>query len=49
MNMNRTQIYLSDNEQNSLKKEAEILGISKSELIRRILDEYISNKDLGKK
>jgi hypothetical protein len=43
--MNRTQIYLSDKEQNSLKKEAEILGISKSELIRRILDEYISKEE----
>lgn len=44
--MGRTQIYLSDKELDFLKKEAEILGISKSELIRRILDEYISKKSI---
>jgi hypothetical protein len=40
--MNRTQIYLTDHEQRYLEKEAELLGISKAELIRRILDLYIS-------
>jgi len=43
--MNRTQIYLSDNEQSLLKKEADKLGISKSELIRRILDQYLLEKE----
>lgn len=42
--MNRTQIYLTDKEQDYLKKEAEVIGISKAELIRRILDAYISEK-----
>ena len=42
--MNRTQIYLTDKEQEYLEKEAEDLGISKAELIRRILDRHISEK-----
>jgi len=42
--MNRTQIYLTDKEQDILKKEAVSIGISKAELIRRILDSYISKK-----
>ena len=44
--MQRTQIYLSDKEQESLKKEAEDLDISKSELIRRILDNHIHDKKI---
>jgi hypothetical protein len=43
--MNRTQIYLTDYEQRFLEKEAELLGISKAELIRRILDLHISKND----
>jgi predicted DNA-binding protein len=42
--MNRTQIYLTDKEQNSLKKEADEIGIPKAELIRRILDKHIEEK-----
>jgi hypothetical protein len=47
--MNRTQIYLTDKEQEHLKREADALGISKAELIRRILDIYISKKSDKKK
>ena len=46
--MKRTQIYLTDKEHDYLKKEAEILGISKAELIRRVLDSHII-KDKDKK
>ena len=42
--MNRTQIYLTDKEQDSLKKEADEIGIPKTELIRRILDKHIEDK-----
>jgi len=42
--MNRTQIYLTDNEHSYLKKEANKIGISKAELIRRILDNYIKKE-----
>jgi len=42
--MKRTQIYLSDKEHDFLDKESEDLDISKSELIRRILDDHIQDK-----
>jgi hypothetical protein len=42
--MNRTQIYLTDKEQEYLEKESQSIGISKAELIRRILDDYISEE-----
>jgi len=42
--MNRTQIYLTDKEQKNLKKEADEIGISKAELVRRILDKHIEEK-----
>jgi hypothetical protein len=47
--MDRTQIYLTEKEQEFLKEEAKSIGISKAELIRRILDNYISEKILGEK
>jgi len=43
--MKRTQIYLTDQEQDFLRKEADLLGISKAEFLRRILDEYIEKKN----
>ena len=42
--MKRTQIYLTKQEVTKLKKEAQGLGISKSELIRRIIDLYLDKK-----
>lgn len=44
MYMKRTQIYLTEKEQEYLKKEAKEIGISKAELIRRILDDYLKKK-----
>lgn len=41
--MKRTQIYLTENEHGFLKEKASLLGISKAELIRRILDSYIKD------
>lgn len=43
--MKRTQMYLTENQTILLNKKAQEVGISKSELIRRILDNYI-NKEL---
>ena len=43
--MKRTQIYLSEIEVNTIKQYAHDLGISKSEMIRRIIDLYIENKE----
>ena len=43
--MERTQIYLTKNEKKEIKKEANEIGISKSELIRRIIDLYIDEKN----
>jgi predicted DNA binding protein len=40
--MNRTNIYLSEPQQAQLKIMAKELGISVSELIRRIIDKYLS-------
>ena len=45
--MKRTQIYLTKQETVKLKKEAQELGISKSELIRRILDLYLNKEDVN--
>jgi predicted DNA-binding protein len=45
--MNRTQIYITDKEQEALQKEAESIGISKAELIRRILDKHIEESLKG--
>ena len=42
--MKRTQIYLTKQEVVKLKKETQDLGISKSELIRRIIDLYLDKK-----
>ena len=39
--MKRTQIYITINQSERLKERAEKIGISVSELIRRILDEYL--------
>jgi len=42
-NMKRTQIYLTKRQLSKMKQESYDLGISASELIRRILDRYINN------
>jgi hypothetical protein len=42
--MNRTQIYLTENEHKSLKKEAYEKNVSMSEIIRTIIDEYLNKK-----
>ena len=39
--MKRTQIYLTERQKEVLKAKSDILGISISELIRRILDDYV--------
>lgn len=44
-NLIRTQIYFSEKERTFLKKEADELGISFSEIIRRILDKHIEEKE----
>jgi len=35
-------LYLTENELKNIKKESKSLGISKAEMIRRILDQYFS-------
>ena len=45
--MKKIQMYLTENELEKLRKEAINIGISLSELIRRILDVYI-DKEKGK-
>lgn len=42
--MKRTQIYLTKREIVKLKKKAQKIGISKSELIRRIIDLYLDKE-----
>ena len=42
--MHRNQIYLTDRQEERLKSLAKTKGISLSELIRRILDEYLEGK-----
>ena len=44
--MKRTQIYLTEVQMKKLSERAKGQGISLSELIRRVLDEYIEKKDL---
>ena len=41
--MQRTQIYITENQSTKLKEKAKEIGISLSELIRRIFDGYIDN------
>lgn len=43
--MRRTQIYLTDDEYNYLRKEAYEKNLSMSEIIRNILDKYAKKKD----
>jgi len=43
--MKKKLLHLTNRQWNELKKEAKALGISSSELIRRILDEYIDEKE----
>lgn len=43
--MKRTQICLTEKQSVTLKEEAKELGISLAELIRRILDSYIIEKE----
>jgi predicted DNA-binding protein len=40
-NMSKIQVYLSERQNKYLLKESENLGITKSEYIRRIIDEKI--------
>jgi predicted DNA binding CopG/RHH family protein len=42
--LKRTNLNLTDEEYAALKQEAEEMGLSMSELLRRILDEHISEK-----
>ena len=42
--MKRNQIYLTDMQKEQLTKLAQKKGISMSELIRRILDDYLEGK-----
>ncbi len=42
--MKRTQIYLTEKEKKTIKEYSTELGISKSEMIRRIIDLYIDNQ-----
>jgi len=44
--MKRTQIYLTEKEKTVIKKYANDLGISKSEMIRRIIDLYIDHQQI---
>ena len=46
--MKRNQIYLTEIELENIKKYANNVGISKSEMIRRIIDLYIEEKENGK-
>lgn len=41
----RTNIYLTVPEKKALDKEAELLGISFAELVRRVLDEHIKETE----
>jgi len=43
--MFRTNIYLTERQRKALAKEAMKLGLSVSELIRRVLDEHIDSKE----
>jgi predicted DNA binding CopG/RHH family protein len=41
--MKRTNLYLTERQAKELKKQATKFGISTSELIRRILDQYLNS------
>jgi hypothetical protein len=43
--MIRTQIFLTEIEQSFLEKKAQQTGLSKSEIVRRVLDEFIKIED----
>ena len=45
--MKRTQIYLTEQEVIKLKEKSQDLGISKSELIRRIIDLYLDKENIN--
>lgn len=47
MRMRRFQEYLPTVLHTALDREAETLGISKSEIIRRALDEYFAHRSAG--
>ncbi len=42
--MHRTNIYLTERQQKALQKEAQKLGVSVAELIRRILDRHLDRR-----
>jgi len=43
--MTRTSLFLTDKQLAKLKKEANKLGLKTAELIRRILDAHLGQKD----
>jgi predicted DNA-binding protein len=45
MPMKRTQLYLPEYQHQALKKVADKKGTTISEIIRRIVDDYIDNND----
>ncbi len=42
--MRRTNIYLSNGQDEKLKERSKSLGLSVSEIIRRIIDDYLERK-----
>jgi hypothetical protein len=46
--MRRTNIYLTKRQHSALGKEAERLNISAAELIRRVIDEWLDNREKQK-
>ena len=44
--MKRTQIYLSEKELKLIKEHAAKSGLSKSEVVRRIIDYYFEKKEI---
>jgi len=43
--MKRTNLYLTEKEYEQIKKEAETRGITFSEMFRKIIDNYLENKE----
>lgn len=43
--MRRTDIYLTNDQHEKIKKEAEVRGITFSEMFRKIVDQYLERKN----